>query len=35
MINNGKLIVNSHVNELKKTGKTVEEVFKEVFTYAW
>lgn len=35
MINNGKLIVNAHVDELKKTGKTVEEVFKEVFTYAW
>ena len=35
MINNGSLIVNAHVDELKKTGKTVEEVFKEVFTYAW
>ncbi len=35
MINNGNLVINSHVNELKKTGKTVEEVFKEVFAYAW
>lgn len=35
MISQGKVIVDSHVDELRKKGKTVEEVFKEVFTYAW
>ncbi len=35
MINEGHLIVNKHVNELRESGKSVEEVFKEVFSYAW
>ena len=35
MINQGKLIVNSHVDELREKGKTIDEVFKEVFSYAW
>jgi ABC-2 type transport system ATP-binding protein len=35
MINGGKVVVNSHINEIKEKGKTVEEVFKEVFSYAW
>lgn len=35
MINNGQLIVNAHVDEIREKGKSVEEVFKEVFTYAW
>ena len=35
MISGGKLIVNSHVDEIKEKGKSVEEVFKEVFSYAW
>ncbi len=35
MISGGKLIVNSHVNEIREKGKSVEEVFKEVFAYAW
>lgn len=35
MINGGKLIVNSHVDEIREKGKSVEEVFKEVFAYAW
>jgi len=35
MISEGHLIVNSHVNELRENGKTVEEAFKEVFSYAW
>ncbi len=35
MISEGKLIVNSHVNEIREKGQTVEDVFKEVFTYAW
>ena len=35
MINGGKVVVNSHVDEIREKGKTVEEVFKEVFSYAW
>ncbi|MGN0469121.1 MAG: ABC transporter ATP-binding protein [Acutalibacteraceae bacterium] len=35
MISGGKLIVDSHVEELRQKGKNVEEVFKEVFSYAW
>lgn len=35
MISGGKLIVNSHVDEIREKGKSVEEVFKEVFAYAW
>jgi len=35
MIKEGELIVNKHVNELRESGKSVEEVFKEVFSYAW
>lgn len=35
MINRGSLIVNSHVDELRKKGQSVEEVFKEVFINVW
>lgn len=35
MISGGKLIVDSHVDELRQKGKSVEDVFKEVFSYAW
>lgn len=35
MISGGKVVVNSHIGEIKEKGKTVEEVFKEVFSYAW
>ncbi len=35
MISQGNLIVNAHVDELRDKGKTVDEVFKEVFSYAW
>ena len=35
MISGGKVLVNSHVNEIREKGQTVEEVFKEVFSYAW
>ena len=35
MISEGKVIVDSHVDEIRKSGKTVEQVFKEVFSYAW
>ena len=35
MINNGKLVVDSFVDDVRKDGRTVEEVFKEVFSRAW
>lgn len=35
MISNGQVVIDSHVGEIKDKGKTVEEVFKEVFSYAW
>lgn len=35
MISNGTAVIDSHVDELREKGKTVEEVFKEVFSYAW
>lgn len=35
MISKGKLVLNADVEELKAEGKTVEDVFKEVFAYAW
>ena len=35
MINAGKLIVNSDIEEIRKTGKSLEDVFKEVFPYVW
>lgn len=35
MINGGHLIVNAHVDELRKHGKTVQQVFMEVFPYVW
>lgn len=35
MINSGKLIVNSDIDEIRKTGKSLEDVFKEVFPYVW
>lgn len=35
MISKGKVVVNSHINEIKEKGQSVEDVFKEVFSYAW
>ncbi|MCQ2461810.1 MAG: ABC transporter ATP-binding protein [Clostridia bacterium] len=35
MINGGKIVVNSDVDAFRQQGKTVEDVFKEVFAYAW
>lgn len=35
MIREGKLIIDSHVDEIREKGKTVQDVFKEVFSYAW
>lgn len=35
MINAGKLVINSDIEEIRKTGKSLEDVFKEVFAYVW
>ena len=35
MISHGKVVLNESVSEIKKQGKTVEDIFKEVFAYAW
>lgn len=35
MISKGKVVVNSHINEIKEKGQNVEDLFKEVFSYAW
>ena len=35
MISEGHLIVDSPVAALRENGKSVEDVFKEVFSYAW
>lgn len=35
MISGGKLIVDSCVDEIREKGRSVEDVFKEVFSYAW
>ena len=35
MINNGNLVVNASVEKIRETGKSVEDVFKEVFAYVW
>ena len=35
MISNGKIVLNKSVSEIKEEGKTVEDIFKEVFAYAW
>lgn len=35
MISDGRVVIDSHVDEIREKGKTVEEVFKEVFSYAW
>lgn len=35
MINNGNIVVNSDVASIRGNGKTVEDIFKEVFAYAW
>ena len=35
MISKGKVVVNAHIGEIKDKDKTVEDVFKEVFSYAW
>lgn len=35
MINKGRLVVNSPIDEIRQTGKSVEDIFKEVFAYVW
>ncbi len=35
MINSGKLLVNTGIEQIRKTGKSLEDVFKEVFPYVW
>ncbi len=35
MISGGSLVINTPVEEIRKTGKSVEDVFKEVFAYVW
>jgi ABC-2 type transport system ATP-binding protein len=35
MIGQGRVLVNAKTNDIRRDGKTVEDVFKEVFRYAW
>ncbi len=35
MISRGKLVLNAEVEKIKQDGRTVEDIFKEVFAYAW
>ena len=35
MIGQGKILLNSSVDDICSSGKTLEDVFKEVFKYAW
>lgn len=35
MINNGSVVVNTPVESIRAQSKSVEDVFKEVFAYAW
>lgn len=35
MISRGKLVLNADVEKIKQDGRTVEDIFKEVFAYAW
>lgn len=35
MISKGKLVLNAEVEKIKQDGRTVEDIFKEVFAYAW
>ncbi|HBL41261.1 MAG TPA: ABC transporter ATP-binding protein [Ruminococcaceae bacterium] len=35
MIGNGHIAVNSSVDAIRESGKSVEELFKEVFSFAW
>lgn len=35
MISNGRVVLNESIENIGKQGKTVEDIFKEVFAYAW
>lgn len=35
MINNGKIAVNAGIDKVRATGKSLEDIFKEVFAYVW
>ncbi|HZJ77266.1 MAG TPA: ABC transporter ATP-binding protein [Clostridia bacterium] len=35
MIGQGKILLHSKVEDIRKDGKTIEDAFKEVFQYAW
>lgn len=35
MISNGRVVLNQTLQEIKEKGRTVEDIFKEVFAYAW
>ena len=35
MIGQGKVLLNSSVDDICSSGKTLEVVFKEVYKYAW
>ncbi len=35
MIGNGQVALNSSIDEVRESGKTVEDIFKEVFSFAW
>ena len=35
MISNGKIVLNKSTKQIKEEGKTTEDIFKEVFAYAW
>lgn len=35
MISKGRVVLNESIENIKSQGKTVEDIFKEVFAYAW
>lgn len=35
MIGRGKVLLKASVDEIRESGRTIEELFKEVFQYAW
>lgn len=35
MVKDGELVVNTHVNDIRQHGKSVEDLFKEMFSNVW
>lgn len=35
MINKGSLVINAPIEKIRETGRSVEDIFKEVFAYVW